>query len=412
MGGRFAEAPIAMRASAIIGLILALATLARAQGQSPPAVLVSAAVSSAVDNLNADVSARAIRSDLTVNLFLDRTNAHPRLLAVLRRAQQIGGPRWIDPQTCQIRLDIPAATVRQELRQIAVDNAKTTPISADELTGDLKSWDALVFSATGTSTASIDQIRPPVGSITWQNASPDEVRRDITAARQDAANKILASIHAVPLARGKSVGDALAIPAVGREMNNWIITQPITNAAFQDNRQVQVTLAVSSAGLAEKLRSVLTGRTDLPLPADDHAWSDVTDAITRQMSAPTGQGGTPAAAVSAQAAQFALPDPPPDWIFRQLDAAATANADTPLHAARAAELAATDNLRQQIQQLPLAGHTLKEVAAARPRFAAAIDRTLARSAHVYSVDYEPDGSADVRISLDLQDLWQMLWLAQ
>ena len=300
-----------------------------------------------------------------------------------------------------------------ELKQIAAGNTQTTPISPDELSSDLKSWDARVFSATGTSTGSIDQIRPPVGATAWADASQQEIQQDVSAARQDAANRILASIQGVALAGGKTVGDALAIPAVGHAMNDWIVPQPITLVEFRDDRQIGVTLAVSAPGFVEKLQSVLTGRTDLPLPADERAWSGVADAISRQMAAPVGHGGAASVAPTSEPERFVLPDPPPDWIFRQLDASATATADSPLHAARAAELAATDNLRQQIEHLPVGtGHTLRDISASHPRFAAAIDRTLARSAHVYSVDYQTDGSASVRISLDLQDLWQMLWLAQ
>jgi hypothetical protein len=332
---------------------------------------------------------------------------------VLRQAQQIGGPRWIDSQTCQIRLDIPATTVRGELRQIASDNPKTTPVSPDELSSDLKSWDARVFSATGTSTGSIDQIRPPVGSIVWRNATPNEVRQDVTAARQDAANHILDSIRSVRLARGKTIGDAMGIDSIQRDMNDWIISQPITQVTFRDDHQVEVMLAVSAVSLAEKLRSVLSGRSDLPLPGDEKAWSAVADGIARQMSPPVGRGGALVSARGQANQPAGLPDPPPDWIFRQLDASASASGDTPLQAARAAEVAATGDLRRQILQLPIApGRTIKDLTAANPKFAAAVDRTLARSAHVYSVDYQPDGSASVRISLDLQDLWQMLWVAQ
>ena len=394
-------------------ILLSLAICAPAIAADDRQAVIAAAAASAVTNLNADISAETIRPDLTVNAFLDRTDSHPRLLAILRQAQQIGGPRWIDSQTCQIRLDIPASTVRQELRQIAVDHPSATPITPDDLSRDLKSWDARVFSATGTSTGSIGLIRPPAGSVVWQDVSPQEIRQDVSAARQDAANRIQQSIRSVSLAGGKTVGDALAIPAIGHAVNDWIVSQPITLAAFLDDRQVEVTLAVSAAGLEEKLRSVLMGRSDLPLPADDRAWGAVAEGISGQMAAPVGRGGVAAAAQATEPEGFALPDPPPEWIFRQLDASASATADTPLHAARAAELAATENLRQQIQQLPLgAGKTLHDLAAARPRMAAAVDRTLARSAHVYSVEYQPDGSASVRISLDLQDLWQMLWLAQ
>jgi hypothetical protein len=390
-------------------IFLSLVIVAPAMAAQDPQAVIAAAAASAVSNLNSDICSEPIRTDLTVSTFLDRTSSHPRLLALLKQAQQIGGPRWIDAQTCQIRLDIPALAVRSELQRIAQDHVSDSPIGANELVLDLQSWDARIFSATGTSTASIDQILPPVGSVAWQGVSSQEVRQDVQSARQDAGNRILGSIQSIPLAGGKTIGDALAIVAVRQAVNDWIISQPITLAVFRDDRQVEVTVAVSAAGLAEKLRSVLTGRTDLPLPENDQGWASIADAISGQMAAPVGRAGS--AAPDTQPEQLVLPDPPPDWIFRQLDASASGNGDTPLLAARQAEEAATENLRQQIEKLPLTSRrTLGDAAASYPQITAAIDRTLVRSAHVYSVDYQTDGSVNVRISLDLQDLWQMLWL--
>jgi hypothetical protein len=408
MGDPGAEMVWMLRILAIFILCLPVAARGESGGGQPQ---ISAAAAAAVDRLADDINGQSINTALTVETFLDRTDSHPQLQSVLGQAQQIGGPRWIDAQTCEIRMDIAATVVRAELRLIAATHPRTTPISPDDLMRDLKSWDAMVFSATGTSTASIDMIRPPPGSAAWQSVSDAQIRQSVAAARLDAANRMLASIASVSLAGGKTIGDALAIESVRQAMTDWIDTQPITSADFQDDQQVQVTLAVSSQGMAEKLRSVLSGRRDLPLPADDNGWASVADGISRELSAPVGSGG--AGIVATRPVGIALPDPPPDWIFRQLDASASATADSPLLSARAAEVAATSNLRQQILQLPLGqGHTLRDLAAGNPAIADAIDRTLARSAHVYSVDYEPDGSAAVRVSLDLQDLWQMLWLAR
>ncbi|MGA3065458.1 MAG: hypothetical protein ABSF29_01290 [Tepidisphaeraceae bacterium] len=400
-----------MRRLFLIFLSLSVFPAAIAAADDQQAV-IAAATASAVDRLHDDIDAESIRPDLTVKLFLDRTDSDSQLTTVLNQAQQVGGPRWIDSQTCQVRMDIPAPVVRDQLRLIAIDHSQTSPISAGDLARNLKSWDARVFSATGTSTGSIDLIRPPPGSEFWQTVSESEIRQSVAGARQNAADRLLASIAPVSLAGGKTIGDALAIPSVHQAMTDWIASQPITMADFQDDHQVQITLAVSADGMSEKLRNVLSARSDLSLPADDKAWAQVAAAISKNMSPPQGYGGA-IAAVATQPQLISLPDPPPDWIFQQLDASASATADSPLLAARAAELAATSNLRQQIQKLPLPqGKTVQDLAAENPRFAQAIDRTLARSAHVYSVEYHPDGSASVRISLNLQDLWQMLWLAR
>ena len=67
-------------------------------------------------------------------------------------AQMIGGPRWLDDQTCQVRLEISGTRVAAALVQIANVNATKTPIAPDLLAGRLKEWDNRTFSATATST--------------------------------------------------------------------------------------------------------------------------------------------------------------------------------------------------------------------------------------------------------------------
>lgn len=66
-------------------------------------------------------------------------------------------------------------------------------------------------------------------------------------------------------------------------------------------------------------------------------------------------------------------------------------------------------LHKQAMDLALpGGGTLGEAAGGDPHIAAKVDRALQRSAHLYSVDYHPDGVVIVRISFDLRDLWQSL----
>jgi hypothetical protein len=410
-----------MRALLTTNLILAIATLAsfgpeaRAQmillAQAEGRPQLAAARASAVQRLSADIQAEAITPSLSVGQLLQKSNSQPRLVEFIRQqSQQIGGPRWLDAQTCQMRLDIPATAVRRELLRIAAENAGSAPVSPDEIARDLRAWDARAFSATGTSTAAIEALRPPPGLASWRDVPQADIRRAVQAARQDAVTHELDSIASVPLVGGKRIGDALAIPQIGDAMANWVGNRPITLVEFKDDRTVDLTLAISAPEISEKLRSILGPRLDVPHPYDDKGWAVITEAIARQMASPTGKGSLAAA---TQAEMIALPAAAPDWVDHQLDVEATGTAQGRLKAARAAEDFAGQKLRAQIDNLSIGdGRTLGEAARRNPRLSAAIDRAIAREARVYKIDYQSDDRASVRMSLDLNRLWETIDVAR
>ena len=67
---------------------------------------IAAATGRALESLRAQITAETIGNGLTVQDLLDKTRTTKKFMQTLRRAQQIGGPRWLDPQTCQVRLEI------------------------------------------------------------------------------------------------------------------------------------------------------------------------------------------------------------------------------------------------------------------------------------------------------------------
>src|SRR5438046_8752958 len=91
---------------------LALGGLARAQDASrDQRDQIAAATGRALEALRAQVSAEPIGPGLTVQDLLDKTHGTKKLMQTLRRAQQIGGPRWLDAQTWQVRLEIGGPSV-------------------------------------------------------------------------------------------------------------------------------------------------------------------------------------------------------------------------------------------------------------------------------------------------------------
>ncbi|MDP9174454.1 MAG: hypothetical protein M3O30_11390 [Planctomycetota bacterium] len=386
-----------------INLILAVAAGAWAGPEARPEV--GAARNSAVERLRIEIESESITPSLTVEIFLAQNAARRRLQSLLHdQAQQIGGPRWLDGQTCQLRLDIPAPAIRRELARIAAENPQTTSVSSDELVRDLQSWDTRVFSATGTSTGAIETIRPPPGLVGWNDVSPADIRRAIEAAKQDAATHILDSIAPVSLAPDKQISDALGDKQINDELTQWIESCPITLVDFAPDHQVNVTLNLLPSDLTAKLRSILGPRTDIPHPYSEPSWSAMENAIARQLATATGSGRVAAA---RRGAGVEMPAEPPDWVGQQLDAQGRGSGNGRLRAARAAEAAASDALRTSIDKLPIGeGKTLGDAAAQNEQLSKAIDRSIAIHAQVYKIDYESDNTVSVRMSLDLRRLWE------
>jgi len=109
-----------------------------------------------------------------------------------------------------------------------------------------------------------------------------------------------------------------------------------------------------------------------------------------------------------------MPDRAPSWTDRRLSANGQGAPDrkSKLRAARAAEAAAEDKLRRDIESLPLTEkQTLGDSAKADPRVDHAITRAINR-ARISRANYHDDGSADVDVYLDLDILWQELRDAQ
>ena len=75
------------------------------------------------------IAAEPVGRGITVGDMLDATDGNDFLVKTLQRAQMIGGPRWLDDQTCQVRLEISGTRVAAALVQIANVNASKSPIA-------------------------------------------------------------------------------------------------------------------------------------------------------------------------------------------------------------------------------------------------------------------------------------------
>ena len=98
----------------------------------------------------------------------------------------------------------------------------------------------------------------------------------------------------------------------------------------------------------------------------------------------------------------------PAWVDQQIDAdGAGSPRGSRLKAARAAEADAQAKLRAKVDALsmPAGGATIGDTAKQDSRVNDAVARAISR-ARPAKVDYPPDGSARVHVTLDLRDVWE------
>jgi hypothetical protein len=373
---------------------------------------IQAATSNAMASLRDQVLRTRLTRDLSVNEFLDRTNSMGDLDRVLRAAQPIGGARWVDDRTCQIRLELPESQVAALLMGIAHTPAEHAPIRPDVLKAKFSGWAKLNFSVVGSSAGgdAIELARPADARGKWSEVS-DAVRRSaIDDARGNAAAQMIAALGPIQLDPKTRGADAMTKPTIAAHLHVWLTRQPVTRIEFQDDLQVSVTIAVEPTGLTHALKSAITSD-----PAFANSLTIDWDAVERQIDQlPALAQGKAAVSVSSPATglpSVVLPLQPPDWVDQQLQAGSRAQGATGgsrLKVGHAAESDALDKIRAQFLLLHLdANTTLGDAARNDPELKSAVDRAMLL-AHTSRVDYQPDGSVKVEVELDLRNAWDAL----
>lgn len=363
-----------------------------------------AATAAAVRGLKEAAAKESLAPGVTVADLLDRTKGHGRLLDVLSRAEKIGGTRWVDDQTCQVRLEISGSRVAQALVNITANEPKKSPIAADVLAVKLKDWNRRTFSATGSSTgaAEIEHARPGGEAAAWANVTDEARRTAVAAAKADAINGALESVRDVKLPNGRTAGEALKDPAVREKLHGWLAARPVTEVEFRDDLNVGVELAAPPAEFFEAFRDAL--RAGEP---DAAAWETVRGDFERRLALPAGTAAVGGGA--AKPAVVQLPTLPPVWTNRQIEAEGSANAGgSKLKCARLAEGDASKKLAKQIEALPLTDALTAGQAAERdPQVRDALTRA-ASMGRTYKVEYDSAGGARVWVQLDLHHVWNEL----
>jgi len=400
----------------ILAAIMAVPVLVAAQplppvpasSADPRQAGISAAIDSAAQGLLDQIESQPLTQAITVKDFLDRTGGRDELRADLARSDPVGGPRWLDEKTCQVRLEITGTELVADLANIAARHPDKSPLAAMDLPTVADGLSARWFAATGASTAAGVAPLPPADSP-WMNVAPDDRRRAVAAANAAAIQNILTSLSAIELTPGHPVAEALDVPSIRRALTDWLGDRPVTAVEYRrldsGHLQVEVTLAAAPADVFDTLRTTLTAAGWPAAPTDPAAWQTVRDEVAQHMAAPTGTA-EPVAQPAAQMIVL-LPSVPPAWTRSMADATGLGGpAISSLRAARAAEADAMNHLRAAVFALPLTpDRTIGQATQLDPTLARSVDRAIARGARLYASDYRTDGTVQVRVSLDLRFLW-------
>ncbi len=384
--------------------LLGLATLAVAQDALPDAqrrVEVLAAQASARAELKGQLLASPVAPGVSVRSLIDNDPSFP-VEELLDTAEQIGGPRWVEKDIVQIRMQLPAARVVERLEAIPPEkrDPRLTPAAMQRLSQE---WRTRSFQATGQAIP-VSRIESLVGGVQtphWQTV-PQAARLDAAErARASAVGTIVSNTTNIRIGGPNETLEPALGPGSTEKLSAWAASLPATRVMLRDDRQVEVGVFVDKTGLGEQLRAVI--RSDL---ASNSETLNAMDAGVRAM--PTIVVGRAAVQIPEDAPAGGAPvvlQGLPAWASDPINAESSApRSDSKLRTARVAERSAKVALRGVIEQLPLSqGLTLKQAASRDPRISAAIERAVER-ARVYQVDYNADGSAVVRVTLDPNEL--------
>lgn len=405
-----------MRWTAAILILSVAGNMMVFAADDPRRAQVAAATADALAALREDLLSARVTAGITVEEFVEKTDAHDELAKALKRAEQIGGTRWLDDETCQVRMQLRGSELADALVQIAAAHPREAGLPPDLLRRRVAGLGQLTFAATGMSTRAVDGLRPAPDQEAWRDVPEDAVRSAVNEARRSAARQIVQSVADLELPNGAALGQLFEDPKVRDALEGWAMNRPVTSVEFQPDLEVRITVAASGEDFWDELVATVGDDEDLPFPEekDDAARGElrrrvlerVEPAVGRARAAAPGAGATQPDRANEMAA---IPLEPPRWVSQYADAKGVATpVNGRLKTARAAEKAARKDLLREVEALPLS-RQLSLGAAARqdPRIRDVIDRAL-RRAKVSKVNYLAGGSAEVSLSIDLRELWYEL----
>jgi hypothetical protein len=369
---------------------------------------IQAATVNARAKLKEQIRGTPISRGMSVGDVIDQTHSDDELEKTVDSAQPVGGPRWADDQTCQVRVDLPGQSVTDLMSKVQKDHPADFPVKADDVKKRAATLAKTRFSSVGTAANSdaVAQARPTGGD--WADVTDVERRRAFAEAHDKAVSQVLDALGPIQLNPGQTIADAMKKPAVRDRLTTWLKHQPITRLESKQDLQAAVTIFVTGKSLAAVVKSAVRDAEPDLKGAD---WAAVQKAVEAIPSSTTGTATAVATAPAASnlTAAGTLPPQPTEILSDLIETEATADRGSGrLLTRHTAEAAAVAKLRARFMALHISpGKTLADAAAADPSLNKAIDRAMLR-ARAYSVDEHTDGSVTVKVQIDPQAAWDDL----
>lgn len=397
-----------MRPGRMSILLLCLAAPLIADDDAARQAQVSAATNNALDAIQNEIESQPVTSQRTIKDVLLQTHSEDTLRQFLAKLAPVGGARWLDDQTCQVRIEADGAQIADLLNSIAQAHADAGSLDG-RMMEDLRNHR---FEATSTSAAAntINSLAPAAGTPGWRDVSPSQRRQALIQARQNAAEHVLEMLRPIQLADGNTIAQAMTTqPELRTRLLAYLQTVPVTSVDFGDNLQVTIQLRPSWQELAQIIYVHTSGKSSSQLNTEDYAnLQQLRDRISKRL---TEASGTATVVQSSTAPELvvSIPQQPPAWVDDQLEV--TGHGLVPgsqLKSSRAAEHEAKLKLRSRLEKLHLDGsRTVLDAASADPHVVDAINQTLDQ-ARPYKSEFNSDGSVTIHEILDLHDFWQAL----
>jgi len=400
---------------AVLATMLAVPTARAAEDSAADRVvageLVRAAGISASLAIYERIAACELAPGVTVAQFLKQIGRERQFADLLHQAEQVGAPRWLDDNTCQVQMQISSVKVSEALQRLAVEAGSASPVTGDQIARAAAGW-PVYFTATGSVISVRDALRAkPAMTGRWALVSDAARWKALAAATEDAARSALENMRTVKVTDRHVLGDYLNDPKVAQTLRQWLVGQPVGRIEFHDNLEVEIVLAVSRQDLFAKVREAIGAAAGMPLPDGEQQWQQVERDFAARFAPPTGRAKAVADMSQPAAEPAALaPRVEPAWVDEEIEAVGmAAYSHSRLKTARAAEVDAMNKLKARMEALPLESEarTVGAAAARSPRIAAAIEEALQR-ARIAQTDYRSDGTVRVRLSLSLRHLWEAM----
>lgn len=400
-----------MRRSLLLLLVLLFGNTLHAANETErrPDDLIRAATTKAYANLNSQISSLPLTNDLTVSKYLQIMEAQEEFALELQRADQLGGPRWIDRNTCQIQIEIPTARIAQSLQRIAGSRPGRSPLTPAQISRATERWPHRMVSATGTSAAAIAlrEFRPRPGSP-WNavtDAAREQALRDANAA---AVRSAMDSVAGIVLTNGQTIGAAFERPEIGRPIQEWLASRPVTRVDFRDDLQVELLLSVDEVEYFDVIRNQIAASSRANLPDNTEQWDRVRRDYAGKLRPAIGRAAAQAAPLP-RAVTNGLPSAPPEWVNEPITIQSSADiSGGKLKSAMRAEADARAKLRDRVASLQLEkDRTVADAARQDTRVAEALSRFV-KSATIFKTEYRSDNTVVIHLGANPRDFWEDL----